>query len=70
MEFKNVNIYNKFVTEFVIDIGNKTCQNWREFLQLKQLGIEVSEDSPFAVDVVYVVTNEKKWLLTKLKYGI
>ena len=70
MEFKNVNIYNKFITEFITGSNRLKGWSWREFIQSKQLGIEVSEDSQFADEVVYVVTNEKQWFLTKLKYGM
>ncbi len=50
--------------------GNYSVTKWIEFIENKDLGVVCikSSDSP-AFDE-YEVVDEKKWLLTKIKYGI
>lgn len=43
--------------------------DWAEFVERKDLGIRAKDDKRYGV-VLYEITDEKKWLFTKLKYGI
>ena len=41
---------------------------WKGFIASKDLGVEVAFPAISLSD--YIITDEKKWMLTKLKYGI
>jgi hypothetical protein len=55
---ENENIYNFLKEEFL-----RTDWNWDKFIENKDLGIM------HFVDDEYEIIDEKKWLLSKLKYG-
>jgi hypothetical protein len=48
----------------------KSFITWSNFIKQKNLGIQC-EQSQFLIVVLsrYIVTDKKKWVLTKLKYG-
>ena len=54
----NENIYNFLKEEFL-----RTEWNWDKFIQNKDLGIM------HFVDDEYEIIDEKKWALSKIKYG-
>ena len=63
--FNNVLIYRKFKHEWNRRNGNDT---WKFLIDSKDLGVKFlgHDDCGFRV---YKVTDQKKWLLNKIKYG-
>ncbi len=55
---ENENIYNFLKEEYL-----RTDWNWDKFIENKDLGIM------HFVDDEYEITDEKKWLINKIKYG-
>ena len=55
---ENENIYNFLKEEFL-----RTEWNWDKFIENKDLGIM------HFVDDEYEIIDEKKWALSKIKYG-
>lgn len=41
---------------------------WTSFIKSKDLGIQVC--LYFTKGKIYLITDEKKWMLTRIKYGI
>ena len=71
MEFKDVHdkVYSTFQHEFLY-FYNKDVdsdKSWRDFIKDKDLGIQYILKP--RVDV-YEIIDVKKWILTRLKYGI
>ena len=66
MEFKDPNnkVFHAFVKEYFN--SNKTLFFWKEFIKNKDIGIE----DVTVIDRCYKITNKKKWVLAKIKYGI
>lgn len=56
-----------FEWEYFLLLGNNI--DWAEFVERKDLGIRAKDDKRYGV-VLYEITDEKKWVFTKLKYGI
>ncbi len=67
MEFENVSIYTLFSEEWV-KYRNLTLKSWNSFIKSKNLGITCTELT--LLNNKYKIVDEKKWFLTKLKYGI
>lgn len=61
--YTNHKIYQVFCDEWF----EKDCPDWCRFILEKNLGISYIDD---AYDGEYVVTDIKKWLMSRLKYGI
>lgn len=71
MDYKDYkDIRDKIYFCFLDEYHNCTLKiNWREFIRSKDIGIEdVTTDTQFGAK--YQIVDEKKWLLTRLKYGI
>jgi hypothetical protein len=65
-DFKDINdlIYRTFRDEFY-SLSNDIF-SWHAFIEYKDIGINcINYHSNY-----YIITDEKKWLLAKLKYGI
>ena len=60
--FKNIIIYSTFKVEYFL---NNTTPSWSSFVLSKDLGIILINFH----EETYRITDEKKWLLSKLKYG-
>ena len=74
MAFRINNIYKTFASEWVkykFDNFGKliTYENWKDFIKIKDLGIICVRSYPSATQDEYEIIDEKKWLLTKIKYG-
>jgi hypothetical protein len=67
MEFKDINsiIFSKFYKEW--EWTNNPI--WKTFIDSRNLGIEFFQVDAAFVDC-YRVNDEKKWALTRIKYGI
>lgn len=61
---------NTFINEIVFDNLHDDYFNsdldWCEFVESKDLGIDCLDWK----NDVYIITDEKKWLINKIKYGI
>jgi hypothetical protein len=72
MEFKDSNIYRVFLNEFSTLVKSTNSEinysntSYIKFIQMKDLGIICLSWSAAA----YTVIDEKKWLLSKIKYGL
>ena len=66
--FSNCAIYTSLRDEF---IDFKDWNNWREFIDLKDIGIKVSGRNKKSNNGYYryTIVDDKKWFITKLKYG-
>lgn len=68
MEFedKHRKIYHQFIHEY-----NKCYSTWKTFLDSKDLGItkDVRYSAVTSMFRRYIITDKKKWALTKIKYG-
>ena len=74
MAFRINNIYKTFSSEWVkykYDNFDKliTYENWKDFIKIKDLGIVCVSSYPSANQDEYEIIDEKKWILTKIKYG-
>ena len=61
--FVNKNIWK--VLASTLEWEHRIFDNWYSFIESKKLGV-------ICVDVladVYTIVDEKKWMLTKIKYG-
>ncbi len=78
--FRNNNIYKTFSSEWVnyrLDYSenvNKsydrlTNENWKNFIEFKDLGIVCVRSHSISSLDEYEIIDEKKWALTKIKYG-
>ncbi len=63
--FINATIYNRFRNEFFKYFGS-TYRVWEDFIKSKDLGVICL--SHFNDE--YIIIDEKKWLLAKIKYGL
>ena len=65
MQFDDINdtVYSAFQYEFE-DEYLRTNKQWSAFIKDKDIGIQ------YFIKKVYTVVDPKKWLLTRLKYGI
>jgi hypothetical protein len=73
MEFKDYQkiIYNTLKREDPENISRYVT--WRCYIESKDLGIRYTGNFSFVIYnnfVDYEVVDQKKWLLTKIKYGI
>ena len=75
MEFKdftNHEIYKRLQPGF----ANSPISSWRTFVLAQDIGVDLASEywlSDWNVawwEIQYVVTDEKKWLLAKIKYGM
>ena len=58
---KSEKLYDSLFDEYIIigiDFG------WKEFIASKDLGIKYLSDD------IYEIVDKKKWMLTRIKYGI
>lgn len=64
MEFEDVQdkVYGALCDEY-----SQSDKKWGEFILYKNLGIEYK---PVFHSNTYKIIDEKKWLLTKIKYGL
>lgn len=60
-------MYAAFHKEFKETYLLHTRENWTKFIKHKNIGIEFI---CYTCSVEYKIVNEKKWLMTRLKYGI
>jgi hypothetical protein len=64
-EFENTKIFETLKDEFY---RANPYVNWRDFIDAKDLGVVVSHKNN-QLYYVYIVLDEKKWLINKIKYG-
>jgi hypothetical protein len=66
--FSNCAIYTSLRDEF---IEFKDWNSWREFIDYKDIGIKVSGRNKKSNNGYYryTIVDDKKWFITKLKYG-
>jgi hypothetical protein len=71
MEFEDTKqaILYKFRDEFILQGTKNPLLFWVDFIKSKDLGIISNYNSDFNF-IYYTIVDEKKWLHTKLKYGI
>jgi hypothetical protein len=76
MAFKINNIYHTFLTEFINFRKDKNYYDdvlinvtWKEFIKSKDLGILCITSNLCSSLDEYEIIDEKKWLLSKLKYN-
>lgn len=62
--FFNKNILKTFRLEYMLE---SKLSSWKKFIESKDLGIICVSYS--SLDDEYEIIDEKKWLLSKLKYG-
>lgn len=60
---KIISLYNENM------IVNKYLYNFRDFVKNLDIGIKVQALYSNLKDTTYVITDEKKWMLAKIKYG-
>jgi hypothetical protein len=68
-QFNDVNnsVYNIFENEwFEKHNFNPIRKQWCSFINEKELGIECM----YFTSIIYNIVDEKKWIITRLKYGI
>ena len=65
--FINGLIAEKFGSEYIRD--KTPSLSWKDFIKIKDLGIICVRSYPSATQDEYEIIDEKKWLLTKIKYG-
>lgn len=73
MEFNDNNdkLYSIFANEYCEHLLSSNGSSWKKFINSKKLGIR--HKSNFKCEgrgTVYKIFDEKKWLLSKIKYGI
>ena len=66
MEFRDVN--NIITDMFLDEYTQSSIIGWTRFIEKKDIGIVYN--NTHSAHNIYKVVNEKKWLLTKIKYGI
>jgi hypothetical protein len=59
-------IYFILHQEWWWDYFSPNLTSWKDYILLKNLGLDVLDDSLHT----YRIIDEKKWLLTKIKYGL
>ena len=59
-------IYSILHLEWWWDYFSPNLTSWKDYILLKNLGLDVLNDSLHN----YRIIDEKKWLLTKIKYGL
>lgn len=70
MESKKVS-NNKIFQQFAYNYRDSPIQCWTDFIIEQDIGIEAIGDKVYYIwEYEYIVTDEKKWFLSKLKYGI
>lgn len=68
MDFDAVDLYKTFLNEWLSKYD--TYQNWEDFIESKDLGIICTKTAnTSSEDDKYEIVDEKKWTLTKIKYG-
>jgi len=78
MEFNDEQdiVWHLFAKEYEDNVSWISRKTWKEFIENKDLGIHFVKNY---VDIhcnlnctssAYFIVDERKWLLTKLKYGI
>jgi hypothetical protein len=71
MEFEDTNdtIYNIFKHEYIFSYPSR--DDWHVFINNKNIGILHNRKySRHHGWIIYTIVDEKKWMLTKIKYGI
>ena len=66
-------VFYKIYQQFSYDYYKYSPNHpWKDFIIKQDIGIEVVTcvEQNYAWEFEYVVTDEKKWFLSKLKYGI
>lgn len=63
MEFEDEDLSAEKIVDAFFEEYRFSMLDWKEFLNSKDLGIAL-------IDGWYTITDEKKWVLTKIKYGI
>jgi hypothetical protein len=63
MDFKDEDLSADKIVDAFFEEYRFSMLDWKEFLNSKDLGIAL-------IDGWYTITDEKKWALTKIKYGI
>lgn len=63
MDFKDEDLSADKIVDAFFEEYRFSMLDWKEFLNSKDLGIAL-------IDGWYTITDEKKWVLTKIKYGI
>ena len=67
--FSSPKIFRVFGLEWeTVLLSERLNIDWAEFVERKGLGIRAKGDKWYEVGI-YEVTDEKKWIFTKLKYG-
>ena len=70
MESKKVS-NNKIFQQFAYNYRDSPIQCWTDFIIEQDIGVTcIGESEMYSWEYEYIVTDEKKWLLSKLKYGI
>lgn len=69
MEFKDSDniIFQNLNEEF----ANSKIYSWADFIEQKNIGITYCVDTSYKNSVnIYQVVNIKKWIMSKIKYGV
>lgn len=66
-KFDNFKIYEQFKFEY----RDSAIYSWKDFVIEKDIGVDcIGEEGGYAWEFEYTVTDEQKWFLAKIKYGI
>ena len=64
-------VYQTFMAEYRCSPSYNKGFGWKVFLENKNLGIEHHPDHyDMRGTSLYKIVDEKKWMLTRIKYGI
>lgn len=66
--FTNNQIYEQFKFEY----RHSPIEPWKDFIIEKDIGVStIGEEGRYAWEYdQYIITDEQKWFLVKIKYGI
>lgn len=69
------NEWYKTLEEYVDEVGgaiedDELAELWKEFINNKNLGVICILAEENSKDDKYIVTDEKAWMISKIKYGI
>jgi len=66
-KFTNAKIYQQFAFNY----RDSPIECWTDFIIEQGIGVTcIGEAENYSWEFEYIVTDEKKWFLSKLKYGI
>jgi hypothetical protein len=61
--------YEEFLYDDSVFKDSKGIKRWDEFIKKKNLGIICIKSTYVGYDDIYKIVDEKKWALSKIKYG-